>query len=131
MKFKNLAIAGITGIGIGIPVALICMVSIGGWNDVIKEFLVWTVASALFGVLSVVTFSNDKLNLILSTVLHCIGCLVITLCACTIVGYSNDFVELLLAVAPVFVVVYALIYSITVLSMKANAKKANDALNKK
>ncbi|MBQ2944918.1 MAG: DUF3021 domain-containing protein [Ruminococcus sp.] len=131
MKLKDLLIAILTGIGIGIPITIICMVCIGGWNEVIKEFLVWTVASALFGVLSVVTFSNEKMNLILATVLHCIGCLFITVGACWVIGYADSVFEILPSVAPVFVIVYAAIYSISVISMRKNAKKANDALSKK
>lgn len=131
MKIKDFILAMITGIGIGIPITLVCMISIGGFNEVVKEFLVWTVASALFGVLSVLTFKNDKLNLIVSTVLHCVGCLGITVGACAIIGYSSSFFEILLAVAPVFVVVYGVLYTVSVISMKINAKKANEALENK
>lgn len=131
MKLRDLIIATLTGIGIGIPVALICMVCIGGWNEVIMEFLVWTVASALFGVLSVVTFSNDKMNLVLATALHCVGCLLITVGACWVIGYADSFFEILLSVAPVFVVVYVLIYLVSFFTMRKNAKKANEALGKK
>lgn len=131
MKIKDFILAMITGIGIGIPITLVCMISIGGFNEVVKEFLVWTVASALFGVLSVLTFKNDKLNLIVSTVLHCVGCLGITVGACAIIGYSSSFFEILLAVAPVFVIVYGVLYTVSVISMKINAKKANEALENK
>ncbi len=124
-------IAILTGIGIGIPVALICMICIGGWNAVIMEFLVWTVASALFGVLSVVTFSNEKMNLVLATALHCLGCLSITVGACAIIGYADSFFEILFAVAPVFAIVYVAIYSVNFFTMRKNAKKANEALSKK
>lgn len=131
MKFGDYIIAMLTGIGIGIPVALICMVIIGGWNAVVLEFLVWTVASALFGVLSVVTFKNDRMNLIVSTVLHCIGCLLITVGACAIIGYADNFFEILLSVAPVFAIVYGVIYGVSFFSMRKNAKKVNEALSKK
>lgn len=131
MKLRNFVFAILTGIGIGIPVTLICMISIGGWNAVVMEFLVWTVASALFGVLSVVTFSNEKMNMILATSLHCVGCLLITVGACFIIGYADSFFEILLAVAPVFAVVYIAIYSINFFTMRKNAKKANEALSKK
>ncbi len=131
MKIKDFILAMLTGIGIGIPVTLICMISIGGFNEIIKEFLVWTCASALFGVLSVLTFNNDKLNLIISTILHCAGCLAITVGSCFIIGYSNNFFEILLSVAPVFVIVYGVIYGVSLISMKINAKKANEALEKK
>ena len=131
MKVNNYIFAMLTGIGIGIPVALICMITIGGWNEVVMEFLVWTVASALFGVLSVVTFSNEKMHLVLSTALHCIGCLLITVGACAIIGYGDNFFEILVSIAPVFAIVYGVIYSVSFFSMKKNAKKANEALSKK
>lgn len=131
MKIKNLVSGVLTGIGIGIPVALICMICLGGFNEVIMEFLVWTVASAFFGVLTVVTFSNEKINLVLATALHCLGCLSVTVIACAIIGYADSFFELLISVAPVFAVVYVIIYSVCFLSMKRNAKKANEALSKK
>ncbi|MBQ6627162.1 MAG: DUF3021 domain-containing protein [Ruminococcus sp.] len=131
MKFRDYIIAILTGIGIGIPVSLICMITIGGWNAVVLEFLVWTVASALFGVLSVVTLKNDRMNLILSTVLHCVGCLLITVGACAIIGYADSFFEILISVAPVFAVVYGVIYLVSFISMRKNAKKVNEALSKK
>lgn len=131
MKIKDFILAMITGIGIGIPITIICMISIGGFNEVIKEFLVWTVASALFGVLSVLTFKNEKLNLITSTIIHCIGCLGITVGTCAIIGYSSNVLDILLSVAPVFVVVYAVLYGVSLISMKINARKANEALKEK
>ena len=131
MKLRDLFTAVLSGIGIGIPVALICMVSIGGYNAVVQEFLVWTIASALFGVLSAVTLKNDRMNLILSTVLHCLGCLTITISACAIIGYGDNLLDILISVAPVFAAVYVSIYLISFISMKRNAKKANEALNNK
>ena len=131
MKIKNLVFAILTGIGIGIPVALICMICMGSWNETIMEFLVWTVASALFGVLSFVTFSSDKMNPILATTLNCVGCFLITIGACGIIGYAESFFELLKVVAPVFVAVYVAIVVIGAISMKINEKKANEALSKK
>ena len=131
MKLRDLFTAVLSGIGIGIPVALICMVSIGGYNAVVQEFLVWTIASALFGVLSAVTLKNDRMNLILSTILHCLGCITITISACAIIGYGDNLLDILISVAPVFVAVYVSIYLISFISMKRNAKKANEALNNK
>lgn len=130
MKIRDLLIAIFTGIGIGIPVTLICMISIGGWNPVVMEFLVWTIASALFGLMSLI-FRSEKINPTLSTILHCIGCLLVTVSACTIIGYGNNFLEILLAIVPVFAIVYVVILVTGSISMKKNAKKANEALSKK
>lgn len=127
--FGKIMFACLIGIGVGIPITLICIISMGGFNDTIKEILVWTVASALFGVMSVVTFGNDRLNFILATVLHCIGCFGITVGTCAINGYADkgSFGYLLI----IFVVVYSLLYGSSLISMKINARKANEALQKK
>jgi len=129
MKANSFIISILTGIGIGIPVTLICIISLGGFNDTIKEILVWTVASALFGVLSVLTFGNERMNFILSTVLHCAGCFGITVATCAINGYGDksSFGVLLL----IFVIVYGTLYGVNLILMKINAKKANDALRSK
>ncbi|MBQ8572541.1 MAG: DUF3021 domain-containing protein [Ruminococcus sp.] len=125
----KILLACLTGIGIGIPITLICIISMGGFNDTIREILVWTVSSALFGVLSVFTFGNDRLNFILATVFHCIGCFGITVGTCAINGYADkgSFGYLLL----IFVIVYGVLYGSSLISMKINAKKANEALSKK
>lgn len=130
MKIKNILTTCITGIGIGMPITLICMTCLGGWNDVIKEFLVWLVASALFGVLSLL-FTSAKLPLPLITAIHCIGCLGITCGACFINGYSDNLWNILIYVLPVFAVVYAGIYITTMIIAKIEAKKINEALQNK
>lgn len=126
---SKIMLACLLGIGIGIPITLICIISMGGFNDTIKEILVWTVASALFGVMSLVTFGNDRMNFILATVLHCAGCFGITVGTCAINGYANkeSFWYLLI----VFVIIYVALYGGSLISMKINARKANEALSKK
>lgn len=130
MKIKNIVLACISGIGIGMPVTLLCMALIGGWNSAVKEVLVWLVASALFGVLSLI-FNSVKLPLPLSTGIHCVGCLAVTCTACTINGYSDNFFSMLIAILPVFVIVYAVIYGVTLINAKLEAKKINEDLNNK
>ena len=122
----------LTGIGIGIPVALVCMTLIGGYNAVIQEFLIWTVASALFGILSGLTFHNDdRLNLPAATLLHCIGCMAITTGACFLCGYTNSLGQLVVHILPVFILIYVLIYGVIMLSSKLQEKKINKDLSSK
>ncbi len=130
MKIKNILLACITGIGIGMPVTILCMSLIGGFNEAVKEVLVWLVASALFGLLSLI-FNSNRMNLILSTVIHCVGCLSVTCAACIINGYSSNLFEMLPAILPVFVVVYAVIYTSAMISSKKEAKKITETLNSK
>ncbi len=130
MKIKNIILACISGIGIGMPITLLCMILIGGWNSAVKEILVWLAASALFGMLSLI-FGTVKLSLPLTTAIHCVGCLAITCTACTINGYSDSFFSILLAVLPVFAVIYIAIYTVTLLSAKKEAKEITESLNNK
>jgi len=117
------------GIGIGIPITLICMILIGGFNSVVAEFLVWTVASALFGILSLI-FERQSLPLPAAMAIHCVGCFVITILACLICGYAKNFLSLIAGILPVFVVVYMVIYIAIMLKVKADEKKINKALEK-
>lgn len=124
--------ACISGIGIGVPITLVCMTVIGGFNGVVREFLIWTVASALFGVLSLLLFLRpNDLSLPAATALHCIGCMVVAAGAATLCGYSDSFLDVLVHVLPVFVVVYGLLYGSTYRAMKAEAKRINEELEKK
>lgn len=121
----------LNGIGIGIPVTLLCMTLIGGYNQVLKEFMTWTVASALFGLISGLVFqNNDKLNLPLSLAIHCVGCLAVAIGACLFCGYASSLKELVVSILPVFVIVYVLIYAVCAIAMKINEAKINKELNK-
>lgn len=131
-KLYSIFSACVTGIGIGIPVTLCCMSVLGGYNGVVREFLVWTVASALFGVLSLLIFQmSNELSLPVATGLHCVGCMVVAAGAGAIVGYGDTFLEVLLAILPVFLAVYILIYGLSYRAMKQEAKRINEELKHK
>lgn len=131
-KLFSVFTACISGIGIGIPVTLCCMTLIGGYNGVIREFLVWTVASALFGVLSLVLFQQPgSLSLPAATALHCGGCMVVAAGAGAIIGYADSFLSLLLGILPVFLVVYGVLYGGFYFAMKKEARQINEELDKK
>lgn len=134
MKNKLSAIlsACVIGIGIGIPITLVCMTVIGGFNGVVREFLIWTVASALFGVLSLLLFQMPgNLSLPVATVLHCFGCMAVAAGAGALIGYADSFLELLLGILPVFLLVYAVLYGSFYFAMKKEAKRINEELNNK
>lgn len=121
----------LTGIGIGIPVTLICMTALGGWNEAVLEFAVWAAASALFGLVSgLVFYCGSELSLPAAMVLHCIGCLAIAVGACWLCGYAESVGALLAGILPVFVIVYAAVYGFCFLMMKLNEKQINRELDK-
>ena len=128
----SLFIFALIGIGIGIPVTLTCMACISGFNGVIMEFLVWTVASALFGLISGLIFHCcSEMKLPVAMALHCVGCMAVAMGACLLCGYASSLTELLVSILPVFVIVYVLVFAFVVIIMKINEKQINEALNKK
>lgn len=127
----NLVVSTLTGIGIGIPVTLLCMVLIGGYNEVLREFLIWTAASALFGIITGLVFYGEQdWNLPVSMAVHCIGCLVVATAAAVICGYIGSFDIWLTAILPVFVVIYVAVYAFCIGMMKLGAQQVNQALEK-
>lgn len=132
MKKFNLYLHSILiGMGFGMPTTIICMLLLGGYKPFFKEFIVWMVASALFGIISRLFFDNEYLTLPVATVLHFISCFIITVLAGTICGYANGILLLINGIAPIFIVAYLIIYIISMISMKIEVKKVNDALNER
>lgn len=131
MKNTSLKQYIMSGLGVGFPTTLLCMTIIGGFNGVIFEFMTWMIASALFGLVSGLTFSRENLSLPLATIIHCVCCFIIATLAATIIGYADSFWKICIGVLPVFIVAYLIIYFICFLSMKRKANKINELLNNK
>ena len=128
---KKYVLNAIIGMGFGFPITLLCMILIGGYNPVMKEFLVWMVASALYGVLS--TIMNETkfdMPLPVSIGLHFFGCVVITMGAALLCGYVSSIADVLPILIPA-VIIYAVVCLICFLLMKQNEKAVNKALEKK
>lgn len=121
----------ITGMGFGFPTTLACMILIGGWNAVTKEFLVWMVASALYGLLSVALFYHkNSLPLPAMFALHFLGVSAITTAAVFLNGYVSSFVELLPILLIAFVI-YVIISLICYFINKQEERAINRALEEK
>lgn len=119
----------LVGIGYGIPVTLICMALIGGWQAPLGEFTIWTVASALIGILSGIVFGSEKLTLPPALALHGTGTFAIVAGACWLCGYDSSFIRLFTGILPVFLIIYAVIYGINYFLSKQEEKRINSALN--
>ena len=128
---KNYLFNAIVGMGFGFPITLLCMVLIGGYKEVLREFIVWMVASALYGVLSGVIYNwKNDLPLWGAVGLHAVGCLTITMAAAMICGYVKSVTDVLPVLIPA-VIVYLVVYAICVLMMKRSEKQVNKALEEK
>lgn len=133
MKKNNtsMLLNALIGIGIGTPTTLICMTAIIGFNDMIAGFTVWTVASALFGILSGLCFDKfDKLSLPAAMVLHCVGCLLVATTAGFLCGFDDNFFTVLINILPMFLIVYVVIFAVVIGMMKLEEKRINKALDK-
>ena len=132
MKRTSVIQSMIMGMGIGFPVTLICMTVIGGFNPVIREFLTWAVASALYGVISYLLFRKEESMGIPAILgLHCLCCAAITVGAVMVCGYVQSLGRILVAILPVFAVVYLMIFGFFYGCIKWEEKKVNRALEQK
>ena len=128
---KKYVLNAIIGMGFGFPITLLCMVLIGGYNAVVQEFLVWMVASALYGVLSTVMDSKKfDIPLLVFIGLHVLGCIVITMGAALLCGYINSIADVL-TILIAALVIYTVVCLICFLLMKQNEKQINNALEEK
>jgi len=128
---KKYFLNAIIGMGFGFPITLLCMILLGGYNAVMKEFLVWMAASALYGVLS--TIMDDKkfdMPLPVSVGLHFFGCVAITMGAALLCGYIGSISDVLPILIPA-IIIYFVVYFICFLLMKQNEKQINKALKEK
>lgn len=128
---KKYLLSAIIGMGFGFPITLLCMVLIGGYNGVIREFGVWMIASALYGLLSMI-LDNDHLDLPLplSIGLHFFGCVAITVGAALFNGYIRSIADVLPVLIPA-VLIYIVVCLICFLLMKQKEKQINKALQEK
>ena len=128
---KKYVLNAIIGMGFGFPITLLCMTLIGGYNAVVQEFLVWMVASALYGLLSTV-MDGKKLDMPLpvSIGLHALGCIAITMGAALLCGYIHSIADVLPILIPASAI-YVVICIVCFLLMKQNEKQVNKALEEK
>jgi hypothetical protein len=128
---KKYVLNAIIGMGFGFPITLLCMALIGSYNAVVQEFLVWMVASALYGVLSTVMDSKKfDMPLPVSIGLHALGCIVITMGAALLCGYIHSIADVFPILIPALVI-YIVVCLICFLLMKQNEKQINKALEEK
>lgn len=128
---KKYVLNAIIGMGFGFPITLLSMILIGGYNAVMKEFLVWMAASALYGVLSAIIYDEKfDMPLPVSIGLHFFGCVAITMGAALLCGYVSSIADVLPVLIPA-IVIYFVVFFICILLMKQNEKQINKALEDK
>ncbi len=129
-KVFNILEFALVGAGIGSIITTICISAIAGEICRTKDFAVWITVSAIIGIVTKIMYS-DKINLIISTIIHLCVSFVSVLSASYICGYGNTLVELVKNILPVFLIIYLVIYVIIFVASKLNEKAVNTALNDK
>ena len=118
---------------IGFPFTLICLWIFGAYEAtgmvVLRMCTVWYIASILYGVVSMI-YDFDILSLPVTIIIHFIVCFVITIGAAAAAGLLQvmSFGKMLLSVAPVFVIIYAVICVITTMAIKHDEKQINNKI---
>lgn len=129
-KFLDLLRGVLVSVGIGAIVSTICMLAANP-DPVVQETLkntgAWLIASALYGLLSRI-YDKESLSLPLAMAIHMGGCLVITLATCWLLGYGELGGNFFLAIVPVFVVIYIVIFSVIFWAEHKDARKMNEKL---
>ena len=128
---KKYVLNAIIGMGFGFPITLLCMSLIGGYNEVVREFFVWMVASALYGLLSTVMDSKKfDMPLPVSIGVHFFGCVAITLGAALLCGYIRSVADVLPILIP-SIIIYVVVCFVCFLLMKQNEKQINKELEER
>lgn len=120
----------LVGVGIGSIITTICISIMAGPLCRTKDFAVWIIVSAIIGIVTKLMYS-DKINLLISTIIHLFVSFVSVLSASYICGYGNTLMELVKNILPVFLIIYFVIYAIIFVATKLNEKAVNKALNGK
>lgn len=129
-KLFNILEFALVGAGIGSIITTICISIMAGPLCRTKDFAVWIAVSSIIGVATKLMYS-DKMNLIISTIVHLCVSFISVISASYICGYGNTLVELIINILPVFLIIYFVIYLIIFVASKLNEKAVNTVLNDK
>ncbi len=123
------------GLAIGFVCTTVCLWALGGYKAtgiaVMRQFTTWLMASALYGLISLIYDTNIPLPASLS--IHFIGCAAITFVASIVSGIMEfmPWYEWFIHVLPVFVLIYIVIGAVTTITTRCQAKKINKKLDEK
>lgn len=133
---KKIAEHLMVGLGIGFVVTTVCLwifkLNEATGAEVMREFTTWLVASACYGLISLIYDSDIPFPL--SLIIHFIACATITFIASYISGimdYFMNWYEWFIYVLPVFIGIYLIIGAGITIATRCQAKKINEKINEK
>ena len=128
MKLKNVLAHIVIGLGIGSVIFSLSIAWMSGVDNTLKQVLVWLLASALYGVVSLL-YDTDFWPLPVQIAVHLLLCCGITLAtAWKLYGDSLGLGLLVQSVLPGFLVVYVVISLILFAIDHRRAREINEKL---
>ena len=118
------------GMGIGRPIFTASLWLIGGGNAGLRDTTAWLAASALYGILALI-YDTDRWKLPAKVGIHALLCGLISLTVGYCLGYGDGFWELLSGMAPVFVLIYGLIWGGIYMTDRRRVRKLDEKLKEK
>lgn len=118
------------GIAFGaIAISFALVINIG-MTDTVKQLIVWLIASAIIGLVSIV-YESDRFTDITATIVHApVTCIVALVCGWILDYGDGSFPLLLMRMLPSIVILYAMIHLILFLFRRACTQEINDRLKK-
>lgn len=126
----NLLHFGIVGAGIGSIITTLSLLVMGADKASVKELIAWVITSFLIGVITMIMY-NEKISLIIATVIHFALSFMTVAVSCAVCGYGNGIIEVLQNMLPTFLIIYIVVYLVLFSVSKVNAKSVNKTLNNK
>lgn len=120
---------GIIGSGIGFFAITVSLLIMKSESVSIREMIVWSIASFLMGVISMVMYC-EKLKLLTATAIHFVLVFLTSTAANFICGYAPNVLAYWKEVFPSFILIYVIIYAIVFAVSKLQEKSVNNSLNK-
>jgi hypothetical protein len=121
----------IVAVGIGSIAVTLSLLFALGLTDVLKQILVWLIASAIIGIVSMI-YESERLTDLTATCLHAPATCLVALCSGWILDYGDGSLVLLVSrMLPTIVFFYAAIHLILFLFRRASAADINTRLQKK
>lgn len=120
----------IWGMGIGSPIFTASLWLGGSTGTGLRDTTAWLAASALYGILALI-YEADEWKLPVRVGLHALLCGLISLAVGRFLGYGNSLWELFLGMAPLFVLIYGLIWGAMYMADRRKVRKLNEKLQAK
>ena len=116
----------LSSIGVGTICTTVITCIFGGYNETVFCYIIWSVASMLYGSVSCLIFGKGRMNLAMKILLDFLFCMTVTYAAAFLCGF-----HLGIGILVTFVIIYTIIFCVIYLSSKRQAEEINKVIKKR